>query len=362
MTFHDVAAFGVRDIVGVLQPYLVGRICVQSTRDVRDLLRVLLMLGLVYSLLVLFELRFSPNLHRWIYGYHAREDFSQTLRWGGYRPTVFMEHGLAVALFAMAVALAAVIYGHLRKGYWGLPSWCWTLYFTFILIMCRSVGALALGLIALVAAAWMSPRFQLRLAVAVAAICLVYPVLRITRTFPVDGMLRATAVVVSPERAESLKTRFDNEEILVDHVRQRLWFGWGGYGRNRVIDARGDNAVITDGHWIILLSVGGIGLLYSLFGMMLASVFMARRVLRSLGDGIDRQVVAGLALLTACYVFDLIPNGMFNQAPFFLGGALASLVAAHRLGRCTEEELASYSASWVLLKPTPSTMRAKWRT
>ena len=72
MRARDVLSFGIRDALDVLLPYLVGRMCIQSTRDVRALLRVVLVLGLVYSLLIMFELRFSPNLHRWIYGYHAR--------------------------------------------------------------------------------------------------------------------------------------------------------------------------------------------------------------------------------------------------------------------------------------------------
>jgi hypothetical protein len=120
--------------------------------------------------------------------------------------------------------------------------------------------------------------------------------------------------------------------LLIEHVHKRLWFGWGGDGRNRLYDSEGNNAVITDGHWIILLSVGGVTLLYSLFGLMLMSVFSAIRVLRKVTDRGDQQLLAGLALVATCYVFDLLPNGMFNQAPLFYAGALTSLVAALRLG------------------------------
>jgi hypothetical protein len=253
---RDVLSFGIRDVFDVLLPYLVGRMCIQSTRDVRALLRVVLGLGLVYSLLIMFELRFSPNLHRWIYGYHAREDFSQTIRWGGYRPTVFMEHGLAVALLAMVVALVAAVQSRLHKRHWGLPSWCWALYFTVIMILCRGTGAILLGSVALVAILWTSPRKQLRLAALIAAICLIYPCLRFTGIFPKDTIVNVTSSVISPDRAASIKVRFDNEDLLMDHVDKRLWFGWGGNGRNRLYDSEGNDAVITDGHWIILLSVG----------------------------------------------------------------------------------------------------------
>jgi len=338
---RDVLSFGIRDVFDVLLPYLVGRMCIQSTRDVRALLRVVLGLGLVYSLLIMFELRFSPNLHRWIYGYHAREDFSQTIRWGGYRPTVFMEHGLAVALLAMVVALVAAVQSRLHKRHWGLPSWCWALYFTVIMILCRGTGAILLGSVALVAILWTSPRKQLRLAALIAAICLIYPCLRFTGIFPKDTIVNVTSSVISPDRAASIKVRFDNEDLLMDHVDKRLWFGWGGNGRNRLYDSEGNDAVITDGHWIILLSVGGVTLLYCMFGVMLTSIFSALRVLRKVPERSDQQLLAGLALVTACYVFDLVPNGMFNQAPLFFAGALTSLAAALRLGTGQSQPVAS---------------------
>ena len=338
---RDVLSFGVRDAFDVLLPYLVGRMCIQSTRDVRALLRVVLGLGLVYSLLIIFELRFSPNLHRWIYGYHAREDFSQTIRWGGYRPTVFMEHGLAVALLAMVVALVAAVQSRLHKRHWGLPSWCWALYFTVIMILCRGTGAILLGSVALVAILWTSPRKQLRLAALIAAICLIYPCLRFTGIFPKDTIVNVTSSVISPDRAASIKVRFDTEDLLMDHVGKRLWFGWGGNGRNRLYDSEGNDAVITDGHWIILLSVGGVTLLYCMFGVMLMSIFSALRVLRKVPERSDQQLLAGLALVTACYVFDLVPNGMFNQAPLFFAGALTSLAAALRLGTGQSQPVAS---------------------
>jgi hypothetical protein len=348
---RDMLAFGLRNVLDVLLPYLVGRMCIQSMRDARALVGVMLGLGLLYSLLILFELRFSPNLHRWIYGYHARADFSQTIRWGGYRPTVFMEHGLAVALFATVVALFAAVQARLRRRQWGLPSWCWTLYFAIIMIFCRSAGAMILGAIALAAILWISPRKQLWLAAGVAAICLIYPCLRLTGFFPKDALINFSRSAISADRAASLQVRFDNEELLMEHARERPWFGWGAYGRNRLYDAQGNNAVITDGYWIILLSVGGVTVLYGLFGTMLVSVFSALRLVRKVQERGDQQLLAGLALVTVCYVFDLLPNGMFNRAPLFFAGALTSLCAAVRLGTGPGPAAAPVAATWVLVTP-----------
>jgi len=351
MHVRDILAFGIRAFIGVIQPYLVGRMCLQSTRDVRDLVRVVLGLGMVYSLLIMFELRFSPNLHRWIYGYHAREDFSQTVRWGGYRPTVFMEHGLAVALFAMVVAMYAAVQARLRKRYWGLPSWVWTLYFTSVMILCRSTGAIILGVIVLAAIIWLSPRTQLRMAVLIAAICFIYPALRFSGVLPTDAIADFTSSTIAPDRGASLRFRFQNEEVLMEHVRKRLGFGWGGYGRNRPYDSDGQNMVITDGYWIILLSSGGVAMLYAMFGVMLVPVFSAARVLRKVPDRGDQQLLVGLALVTVCYVFDLIPNGMFNQAPLFYAGALTSLCGALRLGKGQSPAVSQPATSVYLVTP-----------
>lgn len=351
MRSRDLLSFGIRDALEVLLPYLVGRMCIQSPGDVRALFRVVLGLGLVYSLLILFELRFSPNLHKWIFGYHARADFSQTIRWGGYRPTVFMEHGLAVALLALVVALVAAVQGRLHKRLWGLPSWCWTLYFTAIMVLCRSTGVILFGAVALVAILWASPRKQLRLAVFVATICLLYPCLRLTGLFPKDAIVGVTSSVISSDRAASIRVRFENEDLLMKHVAKRLWFGWGSNGRNRLYDSQGDNAVITDGHWGILLSVGGLAQLYCVFGVLLISIFSALRVFRKVANRGDQQILAGLAMVSASYVFDLLPNGMFNQAPFFYAGALTSLVAAFRLGTAQTQPSISSLAPLVLVTP-----------
>src|SRR5439155_21163091 len=60
--------------------------------------------GLVYVPLCWFEVRMSPQLHVWVYGvrHHA---FVQQMRDGGYRPMVFMQHGLMVAMWMAMTSL-----------------------------------------------------------------------------------------------------------------------------------------------------------------------------------------------------------------------------------------------------------------
>jgi hypothetical protein len=323
LTTHDLLASLVRFFFETAVPYLGGRLVVTSIRDARTLVRTFVWLGLAYSLLMLFEMRFSPNLHRWIYGYHAYRDFSQTVRWGGFRPTVFLAHGLAVGLFALATALLAVTEGRIRE--WRLPTRWSALYLVAILILCRSTGAIVLGLVTLPVVATGNPRRQLRVALLVGAVCVAYPGVKLAGLFPDQAIVEFTRDHLSAERAQSLQVRFDNDKLLIDNARNRLWFGWGSWGRNRVYDDTGMDVAITDGYWIIELGAGGLVQLACSFGLLLYPVMHAARVLRRVREPGDRFLLAGLAVVLVCYVFDLLPNGMYNPLPMFLAGALARL-------------------------------------
>ena len=79
------------------------------------LLRVLCLAALAYSLPTLFEIRMSPQLARWIYGFLA-QSFDQTQRAGGFRPVVFLQHGLWLALFMAMAALSGLALWRQNRG------------------------------------------------------------------------------------------------------------------------------------------------------------------------------------------------------------------------------------------------------
>ena len=74
-------------------PFFIGRQYLRNAEHGEEILWVLAIAGLLYSLPTLFEVRMSPSLQVWIYGFLAT-DFNMTARGGGYRPMVFMGHGL----------------------------------------------------------------------------------------------------------------------------------------------------------------------------------------------------------------------------------------------------------------------------
>ena len=102
-------------------PFLLGRQILRSPDDNRDVLRVLVVAGLLYSLPMLFEVRMSPQLHTWIYGYFPHS-FLQQMRDGGFRPVVFIGHGLGVAFFAMTTVVAAAALWRTGEHVFRLPG------------------------------------------------------------------------------------------------------------------------------------------------------------------------------------------------------------------------------------------------
>jgi hypothetical protein len=92
---YDAASMLLDQLVTWGLPYLVGRACLGDSEGVRELSVGIVIGGLSYVPLALIEMRLSPQLHHWAYGF-AASSFSNVERYGGYRPVVFMKDGLEV--------------------------------------------------------------------------------------------------------------------------------------------------------------------------------------------------------------------------------------------------------------------------
>ncbi len=87
-------------------PYFIGRIYFNDLKGLRELAHGIILGGLLYVPLVWYEIRMSPQLHRMVYGY-TQYEFAQSKRYGGFRPMVFMQHGLAVSMWMTVTAMTA---------------------------------------------------------------------------------------------------------------------------------------------------------------------------------------------------------------------------------------------------------------
>jgi hypothetical protein len=313
----------------LLIPFFLGRQYLRDMVDNEAIMRALVIAGLLYSIPILFELRMSPQLHIWIYGFDPGV-FYQEVRDGGFRPVVFMGHGLMVSFFMMTTVVAAVALWRTRASVRNLPPGGVAAYLSIILILCKSSAALLYGGASAILVRFTKPRLQLRIALVLAVIGLLYPILRTADFIPTAAMIEA-AKLISTDRADSLSTRFEQEDQLLKHASDRFVFGWGRFGRNRVFDANsGRDITITDGHWINTLGQFGLFGFLVEFGLLTLPVFHAASAYRFTDSVRDKVYLAALSLILAVNIIDLLPNSTITPWTWLVAGTLLGRAEALR--------------------------------
>lgn len=322
---HDFFSMSIRAVLGWWPAFFLGRKLFSKAADLEVLCTVLTVGGLVYSLFVFVELKMSPQFNNWIYGYR-QSAFGQEIRAGGYRPVVFMRHGLNLALFMLMSLFGAIGLARARIRLFGIQTRWMAVYLALVLAACHSSGALVYAVVLVPVLIWMRPRWQARLATVLTALVLFYPLLRLADLVPVDSILGFFETVLGAERAGSLGYRLQNEAQLLQRAMQRPWFGWGGWGRQFLYSDAGTLDSVVDGEWISVLGEGGLLGFVTVFGLMLWPIFVfARKKLLRLTS--RREAALGSAVLFMCvaYVIDLLPNAGVAPYLMMLIGALAGV-------------------------------------
>jgi hypothetical protein len=257
-------------------PYWMGRLYLGTREGLLAWTVALVLGGLIYVPFAMFEVRMSPQLHVWVYGFFPH-DFKQMMRDGSFRPTVFMEHALTLAQFMAAATLAAWWLwstGTIRKitlHRWWQPVSLGLLagLLAVTSVLCRSYGPLVLGITGVAA---LAATRALRSAVPLFVLILIPPLylaLRYTEAWDGQDLVAFTRQNLNEERAASLDTRFKNEYALLKKSKERPNFGWGGYGRWRLYDDMGHDITISDSLWIITVCSEGLFGLAALLAVLL---------------------------------------------------------------------------------------------
>lgn len=308
----------------MLAPFYVGKHYLNTDEARASLLKAVPAAALLYSLPMIVELRVSPQFHRWVYGYFPHQ-FAQQVRAGGYRPVVFLEHGLQVALFISLATVAALVFIRLKTVIMRIPATIVAPYLGVMLVLCKSLGAFVYSVALAPVILFTRPRTWTKITCAVLLFICAYPALRWHGLIPVDQISRA-ANEFSSERSSSFGVRVENEGQLLAKAQEKPMFGWGTWGRNRIYDDYGKDISVTDGEWIIQFGAyGWLGYL-SLFGLFAAAAFRASR---AVGHRMDEGaiVIGGLGLLLAVNVLDLLPNSNLTPITFLLAGSIGSASA-----------------------------------
>jgi hypothetical protein len=315
-------------------PYFLGRIYFNNLKGLRLLAIAIFAGGIVYMPLCLYEIRMSPQLHNMVYGY--LNAFKQSIRYGGFRPTVFMQHGLAVGVWMMATTLVGIWLwkAGVIKQFWGIPMRWLVPVLLITFILCKSTGAWflgAFGIIILFAAKWL--RTALPLLLLIGGIFF-YQYYVATGQFTVqqqDQIISFLTDITNEERAGSLETRFDTEHILGGKARQQIIFGWGGWNRNRVYEYNwlGERVLATniDSFWIITFGTKGLVGLFSITtALLLPVVVLCRRYPAQYWFNPKVAPAIAVALAVTLYMADNLTNDMFNPVFPLVSGGIAGLL------------------------------------
>ena len=321
-TFNQIVTWGI--------PYFLGRIYLNNLEGLRQLAVGIFAGGVAYIPFCLVENAKGPILHQMVYGFQVFIDWSQAKRYGGWRPVVFMTHGLMLGVWMMTGALIGIWLwrtGVLKK-LWGIPVKWLAIALTISFILCLSTGAygyMVAGLIILFTAKWLRTALPLLVLIC----CLwIYIYQGTSGTFSSAQIIDTLTQVLPEERVDSLKFRFDNEELLGKQARRRVLFGWGDSGGNRIYDENGNDVSTTDSLWIIVFGTNGIvGIISWLSSLLLPpTAFTLFRYPASTWANRKVAPAAVLAVALVLYVLDCFLNAMINPVFALISGGISGLV------------------------------------
>ena len=324
-------------------PYLLGRTYFQTIDDAKELCKGLLLGGLVYVPLCMYEIRMSPQLHYMVYGFSPFSDFKMAIRWGGFRPTVFMQHGLMVGVW-MATATATSFWmwrtGAMTRIFF-VPMWMVTAILMVTTVLVKATGAIVLlvGVLGIMVFL-LQFRSKLPFYAAIAAIPS-YLFVRSTGLWEGIAFSKWLGTQISPDRAASLWYRLTMENATVFHLENRGLFGWAGWGRAfdfRVYDGGLDSGIIPDSFWIITFGSNGYYGLITVFTFFLLGPAV---LLYKMGpaDWVSRKYapVTAMALVSMLYAMDCLFNAMVNPIFIVILGSVTGMAARMQYRTATRQ-------------------------
>jgi len=296
-------------------PFILAVQLVKTYEDQVNLLKMIVIAGLWYSIPILIEIRLSPQLHTWIYGFFPHS-FIQQKRFGGFRPVVFLGHGLVVAMFLVVVLASSVMLWKEKIKATRYSPFAVVVYLLVLLFLCKSVGPAILGILYFIFMGWSSIKVIKAFTILITVVIITYPLLCIYGIFPHE-LLVNLAEPLDASKSSSLAFRFYHENRLLDLAVQKPIFGWGVWGRHRLVDS------VTDGYWVVIFGQYGIAGFLGIFGLIGYCVLKGLKAAALLYEKGDQKLLIGHALLAATILVDQIPNSSLSRGwMLFIIGAL----------------------------------------
>jgi hypothetical protein len=320
-------------------PFIVGYYYFRAPEAQRNFLKFILIAGLIYSIPMLWEIRMSPQLHTQIYGFFPHS-FVQMKRQGGFRPVVFLGHGLVVAMFAAFVFIAAL--ANWKEKFIAKVPLLILLYTLVLLFLCKSWGPLLLGMCGGLLLTVVPKNIYRKVLLAVALAVFIYPILRMEGIVPAANITEFFRQY-SELRAASLQFRFTHEELFLAKAAEKPLFGWGGWGRWRVYDPQtGRDIAVSDGSWVIIFGAYGWAGYVTIFGLLCLPLIHYAWRRNSLPEPGGMSVLPYVAIMLMINIIDLLPNSSSTQLTFLMAGIIAGSLSQANSSQKPQANAAGY--------------------
>lgn len=332
-------------------PYLVARLYFKDVDALKDVLIAVAVAALLYLPLVWIEIIISPRLHGLFYGFD-QGSWIQNVRYGGWRPQVFMQHGLMVAFF---MAISTMVYfaidgEKIRRRIFNIPVGWISKVMLVTVIFCKSGNGVVILLLGLFFR-FLTKRNLGRIFLLVLILSIpTYIGLRTVGGWDGKNLLDFIAEVSDSQRAGSVRARMIQESLFAERVEERWLLGWGGWSRAFPVDEFGNRLTRgVDSLWIIVYGENGFIGLVSVFSILLIGPYLAVTRLHKLRklDRNEIRIVYTLCAIPVLFSIDSLMNAMYSPLYPIVSGALISLyLGTRREARLASKEyptMASYS-------------------
>ena len=310
-------------------PYLAGRIHFTSDDKIKDLCFGIIVGGLIYLPLCLYEIRMSPQLSNIFYGFFPHS-FLQHIRYGGFRPIVFMKHGLMVSLWMANSTIAAFWLWQNRElmRIKGIPMFLLIVPLTFATVLCKSANgwvALFLGFVGYFILRFLKSLKPFQIFILLIPL---YLFLRIFGGLPITDIVELSSGIFDVDRTASLEIRLKQEDLFREKALQRPFLGWGGYGRYWPIDEQTGQSQIkmVDALWTVIFGKFGFIVLSSMVLMILIGPWLTLLYQSKIPFDSSFFQTAPLALsfIVVLFMLDSLVNAMFNPVYILISGGLCA--------------------------------------
>jgi len=237
-----------------------------------------------------------------------------------------MQHGLMVS-FWMAINVMQSFWIWKSKAYRSIKGVSIVIIFLLLLgttLLTRSANAYVFSIIGIICWYIFNKAKNPKVFILVFLSIPLYMSTRVLNILSIDAISTNLSKIFDENRMQSLVFRLNQEDLFSVKAIQRLFFGWGGWGRGKPVDPiTGEQLAIVDSLWIILFSSNGIVGLISLFSAMLIGPWMLikNKIFYNNKRPIEYII---LSLVVVFFMIDSLLNSMVNPVYILCAGALVS--------------------------------------